>query len=126
MKRITIALVTLATFFFAQHLYAQHFLQLDDGAGHYSTIQASSPGGTYTLPSIGGTLVTTGSISTVAWMLTGNTLTAGVDGTDNVLGTLAGSTLTPVNIVVNGVRAMRYMPVPALISSAEKQQIQLL
>ncbi len=41
------------------------------------------------------------------WVLTGNSVT-GTDGVNNLIGTVAGSTLTPVNVVVNGVRAARF------------------
>src|SRR5579883_2074197 len=68
---------------------AQHSLQLDDGSGHYSTISASSSGGTYTLPSGGGTLLTSASVSSVAWTLGGNT---GV-GANNQIGTLDNTNL---------------------------------
>jgi hypothetical protein len=45
--------------FISTSLFAQgHSLQLDDGAGAYSTIVASNPGGTYTLPPGGGTFAT--------------------------------------------------------------------
>lgn len=39
-----------------------HTLQVDDGAGHYSTLKGPSTGGTFFLPSGGGTLVTSTSL----------------------------------------------------------------
>src|ERR1043165_10128999 len=52
---------------------AQHSLQLDDGAGHYSLItgQTVNPLDIYLLPPGGGMLLTSGS----CWMTAGNNLT---------------------------------------------------
>src|SRR5258708_13772150 len=52
--------------------FAQHSIQLDDGIGDYSTILGSSSGGTYMLPNGRGTLLTSASISSTAWVLGGN------------------------------------------------------
>jgi hypothetical protein len=91
--------------FIAQKSFSQHALQVDDGLGHYSIITGANPGGNYSLPPGGGMLLTSG--SSLIWYTDGNTL-SGIDGTNNVLGSLAGSSLLPVNIDVNGVRVMRY------------------
>jgi hypothetical protein len=45
---------------FAQPL---HSIELDDGAGHYSVIKGSATGGTYTLPSGSGTIMTASTLS---------------------------------------------------------------
>ena len=112
MKRINFVLIILFTLFATANSFAQgHTLQVDNGAGAYSTIVGGTPGATFTLPPgpAPQTILTmaAGGVSPV-WLTTGNSL-SGVDGTNNILGSLAGSALTPVNIVVNGVRAMRFV-----------------
>ncbi len=72
-------LFVIAIFLFSQKSFAQHFLQLDDGLGHYSLISGSNTGGTYTLPPGGGTLLTSGS----TWLTAGNILTGGTPSTPN-------------------------------------------
>ncbi len=47
------------------------------------------------------------------WLTTGNTIGSGTDGVDNVLGTLSGSTVAPVNIIANGQRVSRFVPAAA-------------
>lgn len=59
--------LSIAFFFFCLSIsnsYAQpsHALQVDDGAGHYSILKGPSTGGTFFLPSGGGTLVTNTSL----------------------------------------------------------------
>ncbi|HET9136573.1 MAG TPA: hypothetical protein VFO76_08045, partial [Candidatus Kapabacteria bacterium] len=63
----------LLCFGFVGTLSAQHSLQLDDGAGHYSIItgQTVNPLDIFLLPPGGGMLLTSGS----CWMTGGNTLT---------------------------------------------------
>lgn len=69
-----------------------------DGTANYIlTSQGSGNSPQWTDPN---TLIT-------AWKPIGNSI-AGTDGTNNVIGSVAGSTLTPVNIIVNGNRAMRF------------------
>lgn len=87
MKTITLfaTLVVASVVFLApSNSVAQHALQLDDGAGHYSVLQASASGGAYLLPNGGGTLLTSASLATSAWVLGGN---VGV-GAANKMGTL--------------------------------------
>src|SRR5579862_9764835 len=52
--------VVIIILFVFSNVFAQHSLQIDDGATppHYSIIVGPSTGGTYTLPAGGGTLVT--------------------------------------------------------------------
>jgi hypothetical protein len=59
--------------------FAQHLLQVDDGLQHYSIIKGSNPGGTFTLPPGGGTLLTSGT----TWLTAGNVLTGGTPSTPN-------------------------------------------
>src|ERR1041385_1207047 len=69
-------------FLFATSASAQvHSLQLNNGP-NVAIIQAAAAGGaqTYLLPPVGGTLLTTGSIPSVAWVLVGNTLTGVLPG----------------------------------------------
>ncbi len=56
MRLRTNLLAFCAIFFFASSSFAQHSLQVDDGAGHYSTIVGSNPGATFTLPPGPGTV----------------------------------------------------------------------
>ncbi len=70
---------------FALPVYAQHDLQIDDGSGAYVRFRATGlPVGVtiFTLPSTGGTLVTTSTLN--AWLLTGN---SGTTPGTNYLGT---------------------------------------
>ncbi len=48
-------------------------------------------------------------VEPVGWLKTGNNV-SGVDNTNNVIGSLAGSTLQPINIIANGQRVMRFVP----------------
>src|SRR5579862_1101746 len=102
MKRISIALVTLVSLFFAQNVFAQHSLQLDDGLQHFSTIVANSTGGTYLLPPGGGMLVTTPSPGSPAlmWLTDGNTIAS----PHQIFGSLNGF---DVIMEANGVEKMR-------------------
>ena len=89
---------------------AQHSLQVDNGSGYVGILDAAGvPAGitNYSLPSVGGMLITTGSATSVFWNLDGNHLTSVVDGTTNNLGTNAGSTIIPINSAVNSNRVMR-------------------
>src|SRR6188768_838381 len=91
--------------------FGQHSLQIDNGPGYVAVINAIGipPGITnYSLPTTGGMIVTTNYANSFFWKLNGNSLSSGVDGVNNNLGTNAGSTLIPVNIVINGNRVMRY------------------
>src|ERR1043165_4466814 len=86
-------------FVIAASAIAQHSLQLDDGAGHYSIItgQTVNPLDIYLLPPGGGLLLTSGS----CWMTSGNTLT----GTE-IFGSLNGF---DVIMQTNGVEQMRLL-----------------
>jgi hypothetical protein len=55
----------LALFCIYSQSFAQtgHALQTDDGSNHYSVIKGSATGGTYTLPSNGGTILTSATLS---------------------------------------------------------------
>ncbi|HYM20818.1 MAG TPA: hypothetical protein VEW28_07435 [Candidatus Kapabacteria bacterium] len=68
---------------------AQHSLQLDDGLGHFSFINAPNPGGTYTLWPGGGTILTAPPAGQAAlvWLTHGNYLTD-TDWVNNILGTM--------------------------------------
>ncbi len=82
--------------------FAQHSLQLDDGAGHYSVITAATSGSvtTFQLPAGGGTLLTSSSLNALSWMLGGNSAT----GTNNKLGTLDATSLL---FITNGASNVR-------------------
>ena len=67
----------------ATNSFAQHSLQLNQGV-NISTIVGSAGGGIYTLPAVPGTLVTSGSLPGVAWVLGGNTSPS-----SNIFGTLS-------------------------------------
>lgn len=72
MKLLLVLLtIALATAGFAQN---KHSVQVDDGLGAYSYINAPSVGGTFTLPNGGGMLLTSnGGTSSPAWLVGGNT-----------------------------------------------------
>src|SRR6476620_4010966 len=72
MKNIFFLPLILALFFINSAAFCQHSLQLDDGLGHFSTIQAGNPGVTLTLPSTTGTLLTYNGHSSPAWLTNGN------------------------------------------------------
>lgn len=72
-SNLLVVIVLLVT----QKSFAQHFLQIDDGLGHYSLITGSNTGGTYILPPGGGTLLTSAS----TWLTAGNTLSGGSSAT---------------------------------------------
>lgn len=76
-----------------------HNLQLDDGLGHFSLIQGSFTGGTYTLPPGGGMILTAPQPGTasLAWLTHGNLLLDS-DWTNNILGNLDNN---PLRIVTN-------------------------
>ncbi|MBS1902110.1 MAG: hypothetical protein JSS75_00200 [Bacteroidetes bacterium] len=76
-----------------------HNLQLDDGLGHFSLIQGSFTGGTYTLPPGGGMILTAPQPGTasLAWLTHGNLLLDS-DWTNNILGNLDNY---PLRIVTN-------------------------
>ena len=59
---VLIALIMLSAFSRAT-AQQQHTLQVDDGAAHYSIIKGSATGGTFTLPSGGGTIQTSTTLS---------------------------------------------------------------
>lgn len=82
--------------------YAQHSLQLDDGAGHYSIITGATSGTvtTFSLPNGGGTLLTSGSLPALAWMLGGNSSTS----PNNQIGTTDATSLQFVTSGVSNVR----------------------
>lgn len=65
MKYLATVLITLIMLsgFSQATAQQQHTLQVDDGAGHYSLIKGSATGGTYTLPTGGGTIMTSTSLS---------------------------------------------------------------
>ena len=64
MKYLATVLITLIMLSaFSRATAQQHTLQVDDGAGHYSLIKGSPTGGTYTLPTGGGTIMTSTSLS---------------------------------------------------------------
>jgi hypothetical protein len=103
-KRTTVLLLLLLVS--SSIAFGQHALQLDDGAGNYSTIIGSNLGGTYTLPAGGGTLIVVPPPGTpaLAWLTGGNgSTTAGT----HFLGT---TDFVDFDIRVASVRAMRYMP----------------
>jgi hypothetical protein len=81
---------------------AQHSLQLDDGAGHYSVITAATSGAVtnFSLPNGGGTLLTSGSLPSLAWMLGGNSSTS----PNNQIGTTDATSLQFVTAGVSNVR----------------------
>ncbi len=92
MKNLVLGAALLIT---ASSAFAQgHFLQVDDGAGHYSVLkgQTTNAVDNFQLPAGGGVLLTSGAIPTFAWALGGNT---GIGGS-NQLGTLDN---TPINFV---------------------------
>lgn len=67
--------ITLVICLLATVSYAQHSLEIDDGAGHISLIQAANTGvplTTFTLPSTPGTFLTYNGTSSVAWLSIGN------------------------------------------------------
>ncbi len=97
---------------FSAPLSAQHALQLDNGINNVAVITAAGvPAGvtSYSLPNLGGTLLTAASGNTMFWSQTANDV-SGTDGVNNLLGTLATSTIKPLQIITNGVRVMRYNP----------------
>src|SRR6516164_1158865 len=71
---VAIAAMLVLGSFSASFGQSDHSLQLNAGSA-FSTIIGSNPGGIYTLPPNGGTLVTTASGSSYFWSLTGNGLT---------------------------------------------------
>lgn len=78
-------MLCLVTTAFAQ----QHFLQVDDGSGQYSTILGSNSGGPYTLAPGGGMIVTQPLPAgpSLGWLSAGNILTGGSSSTpDQFLG----------------------------------------
>lgn len=81
MKRIIIAIAVLFT---AVSSYGQNSLQFSNGTAIGILSAAGLPGGvitTFTFPSAGGTLLTSGSLSGAAWLTNGNTLTGTLPGT---------------------------------------------
>ena len=82
--------------------FAQHSLQLDDGAGHYSVITAASAGALnlFQLPVGGGLLITSPSLNGLTWILGGNTGSGG----NNQLGTLDA---TSIQFITNGISNVR-------------------
>lgn len=89
--------------FCARAAFAQHSLQTDDGAGHYSLITGSNPGGTYTLPSGGGLLLTSSSLTSYGWSLTGNGST---NPATNFLGTTDNQ---PLVVKTNNIERLRVL-----------------
>jgi len=88
---------------FCVSAFAQHSLQVDDGAGHYSIITGATSGGTVTtfvLPNGGGTLLTSGSIPSLAWVLGGNASTS----PNNQIGTTDATSLQFVTAGASNVR----------------------
>ncbi|MDP4219110.1 MAG: hypothetical protein Q8916_02425 [Bacteroidota bacterium] len=87
-----IRFVILLALCYSSPLLAQHMLQLDDGTGNYSIIKWSTSGGTYTLPTGGGTFLTQlfgqPTVSS-AWLLGGNTSSS----PNNKIGTLDATSL---------------------------------
>jgi hypothetical protein len=79
MKKLSCFLFCVFVIVISHKSFAQHFLQLDDGLGHYSIITSSNPGGSYILPPGGGTLLTSGT----TWTTAGNLLTGGTPSTPN-------------------------------------------
>jgi hypothetical protein len=100
MKHYSFALTFVTLLFVSTNLLAQHADQYDDGAGHYSTLHGSSTGGTYTLPTISGTLLASNGSTSTVWLLGGNTGA----GANNQLGTLDGTALNFVTAGVGNVR----------------------
>ena len=78
-------------------LFAQapHTVQMDDGLGHYTIINSSSPGGMFILPPGGGQILTYTPGVSPAWLCGGNT-----NPTSNILGTLSS---TDILVKTNGV-----------------------
>ncbi|MBS1902109.1 MAG: hypothetical protein JSS75_00195 [Bacteroidetes bacterium] len=97
-KLIALAVCLLLT---GQATAQRHSAQIDDGAGHYSLITGSNPGGTFVLPAGGGSILvaTTPGVSS-AWLLGGNLSSS----PNNQIGTLDA---TSFNIVTNGVGNVR-------------------
>jgi hypothetical protein len=65
--------------------FAQHTLEIDDGAGNYGIIRSASSGGTsiYTFPPGSGTILVNSGGSSGAWLTTGNSLSGGTSSTPN-------------------------------------------
>lgn len=84
---------------------AQHFLQMDDGLGHFSILKSQTTNALdiFLLPSGGGTLLTipTPGSSSLVWQTAGNTLIAG-----QVFGSVLGNAFDVV-MQANGVEKMR-------------------
>ncbi|HET9137534.1 MAG TPA: hypothetical protein VFO76_12940, partial [Candidatus Kapabacteria bacterium] len=64
--------IVIALFVFSGTTNAQHALQLDDGAGHLTTLLGSNPGGTFTLPSGSGVILTSSGGVSPTWLVGGN------------------------------------------------------
>jgi hypothetical protein len=81
---------------------AQHSLLVDDGAGHYSILTGATSGSvtTFVLPNGGGTLLTSGSLPSLAWMLGGNASTS----PNNQIGTTDATTLQFITAGTSNVR----------------------
>src|ERR1043165_9141230 len=69
---VSLFLLSFMVAFIPSNAGAQHSLSLDNGPGSYSTISVLSPGGNYILPAGGGTILTSVSLSSFAWVLGGN------------------------------------------------------
>src|SRR5262249_10980935 len=81
MKRAVLVALLVLT---ASRSHAQHPLLLDNGPGSYSTISVISPGGNYLLPAGNGTILTSASVGSIAWVLGGNSAPP-----SNIFGTLS-------------------------------------
>src|SRR5689334_3145722 len=72
MKYIYVILLTACFLGLSSPIFAQHNLQLDDGHGHFTTISGGDPGGSFTLPSGTGSILTNNGHSSLAWLTNGN------------------------------------------------------
>jgi hypothetical protein len=79
-------LIALALLITCSNASAQtgHDAQSDDGAGHYSIITSSNPGGVFTLPPGGGQILTFTPGASPAWLCGGNSSPS-----SNIIGTLS-------------------------------------